>query len=135
MEQETKTYRMFTSHQQRFPIEKYALLTESAPELGGKLDEWYTFYQPATPGERELVDMAVMPSVPKQRVLAYLTEMANQQVRTSVYSYDCDREDEVQRYRGLLETRRRGGGGFETVGFGGTVLDRALGAALAADSG
>ena len=47
---------MKTSRQKRLPIEEYALLTESAPELGEKLDQWYNFYQPATPGECELVD-------------------------------------------------------------------------------
>ena len=42
---------MNTSYQQRLPIEEYAILTENAPELGGKLDWWYDYYQPATPGE------------------------------------------------------------------------------------
>ncbi len=32
------TTQMKTSHQQRLPIEEYALLTENAPELGAKLD-------------------------------------------------------------------------------------------------
>jgi hypothetical protein len=96
---------MLTSHDRRLPIEKLALLTESAPELGAKLDEWHDFYKPATPGERELMDTAVMASVQKRRVLACLTEMANQQVRTAVFQYDCDQEDEVERYRQLLETQ------------------------------
>ena len=57
------TQLMKTSRQQRLPIEEYALLTENAPELGAKLDHWYSFYQPATPGECEQLDMAVMASV------------------------------------------------------------------------
>ena len=96
---------MITLNQQRLPIEQYAILTENAPELGGKLDWWYDYYRPATPGECALLDMAVMASVQHQRVLGCLTETVNQQVRTAVFHFDCDQEDEVQRYRDMLETR------------------------------
>jgi len=96
---------MKTSPQQRLPIEEYALLTESAPELGAKLDHWYSFYQPATPGEAESLDMAVMASVQARRVLACLTATVNLQMGTAVFGYDCAQEDEVDRYRAMLETQ------------------------------
>jgi hypothetical protein len=94
-----------TSFLNRLPIEKYALITENAPELGRMLDTWYGFFQPGTPGECALIDMAVMALVQQQRVLACLTETVNQEIRTAVYKYNCEQEDEVQHYRGLLETR------------------------------
>ena len=53
MEQPTKTHRSMDSRQHRLLIEKYTLLTESAPELREKLDEWYAFYRPSSPGECE----------------------------------------------------------------------------------
>jgi hypothetical protein len=95
---------MQTPRQKRLPIETYALLTESAPELGAKLDHWYRFYTPATPGECEQLDMAVMASVQLRRVHRCLTEMANQEIRTAIFREDCDQEDDVNRYRAMLDT-------------------------------
>jgi hypothetical protein len=104
MEQPTKTHRSMDSRQHRLLIEKYALLTESAPELREKLDLWYGFYQPATPGECEQLNMAVMSSVERRRVHASLTEIVNQRIRTALFELDCEQEDEVDRYRAMLET-------------------------------
>ena len=95
---------MKTSRQKRLPIEEYALLTENAPELGAKLDDWYSFYQPATPGECEWLDMAVMASVQARRVHACLTATVNHQINTAFFDFDCAQEDEVARYRAMLET-------------------------------
>ncbi len=92
-------------HQRTF--EAYALATESGPELGGKLQEWYGFYQPASPGEREFMDMSVMSSILRRRVLAVQTEIANRQIRTAVYDVDCAMEDQVERYREMLPTQPR----------------------------
>src|SRR5947209_18815517 len=93
-----------TTTNQRFPIDRYAILTETAPGLAAKLDGWYNFYQPASPGECELMDIAVMASVQRHRVLACLTEITNQQVRTAAFHFDCDEENQVDHYRGMLET-------------------------------
>ena len=89
---------------QRLPIETYAILTENAPDLGARLDAWYDDYQPSTPGECELLDLAVMASVTLRRTLGCLTEIVNEQVRTAIFRYDCSHEDDVQRYRDLLPT-------------------------------
>ena len=89
---------------ERFPIEKYALLTESAPELGARLDEWLSFYRPSTPGERELMEFAVMASVQRRRVLAHQTEVVNHEIRTARYRHDCKQEDEVEHCKGMLTT-------------------------------
>ena len=105
MEHLTKPHTMKTSRQKRLPIEEYALLTENAPELGAKLDYWYSFYRPATPGECDQLDMAVMASVQLRRVHKCLAETVNQEIRTAAFDYDCDREDEVNRYRGMLDTQ------------------------------
>ena len=83
-------------------IENYALLTESASDLRGRLEEWYAFYQPATPGECELLELAVMSSVQRRRVLGHMTEVVNQRMRTAVFDYDCAQENDVQRYRAML---------------------------------
>ena len=80
------------------------MLTENAPELGAKLDHWYRFYQPATPGECEWLDMAVMASVHARRVYACLTATVNQQINTAIFDYDCAQEDEVDRFRAMLAT-------------------------------
>ena len=101
----TTQHTMKTSHQKRLPIEEYALLTENAPELGAKLDHWYSFYQPATPGECEWLDMAVMASVQARRVLACLTATVNHQINTAFFDFDREQEDEVARYRAMLETQ------------------------------
>ena len=105
MEPTTQSYRTRTERERRLPLDRYVLLTESAPELYGTLDEWHTFYQPATPGERMLLDMAVMASIQRGRVLACQTATVNQQIGTAVFQYDCDQEDEVDRFRALLPTR------------------------------
>src|ERR1700691_6061058 len=96
---------MKTPHPQRLPIEEYALLTENAPDLGAKLDWWHNFYQPATPGECEQLDLALMASVQARRVYACLTATVNQQINTAVFDYDCEQEDEVDRYRAMLGTQ------------------------------
>ena len=95
---------MITSHQQRLPIEEYALLTESAPELGAKLDYWHGFYRPATPGECEEMDMAVMASVQARRVYRCLTATVNNAINTAFFDFDREQEDEVARYRAMLAT-------------------------------
>ena len=85
-------------------IENYALLTESATDLRGRLQEWYDFYEPTTPGECELMELAVMSSVQWRRVLSHMTEVVNHRIRTAFFDYDCAQEDEVQRYRAMLAT-------------------------------
>ena len=93
-----------TARRERFLIEEYALLTESASGLRERLDEWYDFYQPTTPGECEYLELAVMSSVQRRRVLGQLTELVNQKIRTAFFDFDCAQEDEVQRYRAMLAT-------------------------------
>ncbi len=43
-----------------------------------------------------------MASVQARRVYACLTAMVNQQIHTAVFDYDCEQEDEVDRYRAML---------------------------------
>jgi hypothetical protein len=91
--------------QNRLAFEKLALLTEDAPELGAKLQEWYDFHTPASPGEREYLDMAVMSSVLRRRVLECQTALLNQQIRTAVYDFDCAEQDRFEHYRNMLPTQ------------------------------
>src|SRR5262249_38273347 len=82
----------------------YALLTESAPELEARLDRWHQFYRPATPAEAELLDLMVLASTQFRRTAAALTETLNHRVRSAVFRFDCDQEDDVRRYRDMLES-------------------------------
>ena len=100
----TKTNQPFDPWKHRLPIEKYALLTENSPELGEKLNRWYAFYRPASPGECELTNIAVMSSVELHRVQTTLTQLVNDGIRTARFDYDCDQEDQVTHYRAMLET-------------------------------
>jgi hypothetical protein len=104
MDQKSKIHRLMTERQERLLIENYALLTESASDLRGRLQEWYSYYQPPTPGECELLELAVMSSVQRRRVQSHLTEVVNQRIRTAVFDFDCAQEDEVERYRAMLRT-------------------------------
>jgi hypothetical protein len=85
-------------------IEEYALLTESAPDLRKRLDEWFAYYRPESPGECELLELAVMASVQWRRVHRHQTAIVNQKIRTAVFDFDCAQEDEVERYRAMLRT-------------------------------
>ena len=91
-------------NKQQFTIEKYALLTESVPEMRTRLDEWLNFYCPSSPGEEELIELGVMASVQRRRVLAHQTEVINHEIRTARYRQDCKQEDEVEHYKGMLTT-------------------------------
>jgi hypothetical protein len=104
MEHKSKTYRWMTGRQERLLIENYALLTESAPDLRGRLEEWYAYYQPTTPGECEQMEIAVMSSVQRRRVLAHMTALVNQNIRSAFFDFDRAQEAEVERYRAMLAT-------------------------------
>jgi hypothetical protein len=51
-----------------------------------------------------LLEIAVMSSVQRRRVLSHLTEVVNQRIRTAIFDFDCAHEDEVERYRMMLAT-------------------------------
>ena len=105
MEQPTKTHRSIDFQQHRLLIEKYTLLTENDSELRAKRDAWYAFYCPSSPGEFEYLNTAVMSSIGVGRVQATLTEIINQEIRTAIFAHDWEQEDEVARYRAMVETQ------------------------------
>jgi hypothetical protein len=105
MEQSPNTRSGPPPRRHRFRIDEYALLTENAPKLRERLEEWYEYYQPTTPGECELIDMAVMASTQWRRVLACKTALVNEGIRTALFAFDCAQEDEVERYRAMLTTQ------------------------------
>jgi hypothetical protein len=104
MEQPTKPHKLMTARPQRFQIEQYALLTESAVDLRERLEEWYDYYQPTSPGECEQLELAVMASIQRRRVLGQITELANQRIRTAFFDFNCAQENDVERYRAMLAT-------------------------------
>ena len=99
-----ETRRLADSANQRLLIENYALLTENASDLRERLEEWFQFYQPATPGECEWLEVAIMSSIQRRRVLSQRTELTNHYIRTADFDFDCAQEDEVERYRAMLQT-------------------------------
>jgi hypothetical protein len=84
-------------------IEKIALPTEDAAVLRDRLDRWNEFYLPGTPGESELIEMAVTSSVQRRRALEQQAAAVSERVRTAEKRWDEDREDEVARLEALLE--------------------------------
>ena len=86
-------------------IEQLATLAERAPELRGRLDEWLSAYRPASPGERELVEMAVIASVQFRRNLAAQAEATDQQIRLARLLFDQQQEDLVEEARHELQER------------------------------
>jgi hypothetical protein len=81
-----------------------AVLTETAPELQSKLERWVDFYQPASPGEEELVYSIVMASVQRRRAWGYQTAKLNDQIRTARLRFDQQCEDQVEAARSLFPT-------------------------------
>ena len=63
MDQPFKHHPLMTERLERLQIENYALLTESATDLRARLQEWYGYYVPTSPGVCDLMEMAVMSSV------------------------------------------------------------------------
>ena len=104
MDQKLKIHKLMTARQQRLLIENYALLTENASDLRERLQEWYDYYRPTAPGECEQIEIAVMSSIQRRRVLSHQTEVVNHRIRTAIYDLDCAAEDEVERYRAMLST-------------------------------
>jgi hypothetical protein len=95
---------VMTARLERLQIENYALLTESATDLRARLQEWYVYYVPPSPGICDLMEMAVMSSIQWRRVLGHTTEVVNHRIRTAFHDFNCAEEDQVQYYRTMLAT-------------------------------
>src|SRR3954454_8218688 len=80
-----------------------ALPSEDAALLQEKLDHWVEHYEPATPGECELIEMAVSASVQRDRSRRYLTAALTEQVLSAEKRWDEAREDEVLALVKLLD--------------------------------
>src|SRR3954453_21967737 len=80
-----------------------ALPAEDAALLEEKLRSWVEHYQPATPGECELIEMAVSASVQRDRSRRYLTAALSEQVLAPEKRWDEAREDEVLALVKLLD--------------------------------
>src|SRR3954454_10757145 len=73
-------------------MKKLALPVEDAALLQEKLAWWNEHYQPATPGECELIEMAVTASVQRDRSRRYLTAALTEQVMSAEKRWDEARE-------------------------------------------
>src|SRR3954469_3550063 len=85
-------------------MKKIALPVEDAALLEEKLRSWNEHYLPATPGECELIAMAVTASVHRDRSRRYLTAALTEQVLNAEKRWDEAREDEVLALVKLLAT-------------------------------
>src|SRR3954466_2634264 len=81
-----------------------ALPVEDAALLQEKLAWWVEHYRPDTPGECELIEMAVTASVQRDRSRRYLTAALTEQVLNAERRWDEAREDEVLTLVKLLNT-------------------------------
>src|SRR3954462_5544830 len=84
-------------------MKKLALPVEDAALLQEKLDRWVEHYEPSTPGECELIEMAVTASVQRDRSRRYLTAALSEQVLNAEKRWDEAREDEVLSLVKLLD--------------------------------
>src|SRR3954462_6863681 len=80
-----------------------ALPVEDAALLEEKLAWWNDHYQPETPGECELIEMAVTASIQRSRSRRYLTAALSEQVLNAEKHWDEAREDEVLSLVKLLD--------------------------------
>src|SRR3954454_12243188 len=80
-----------------------ALPVEDATLLEEKLRSWVEHYEPSTPGECELIAMAVSASVQRDRSRRYLTAALTEQVLSAEKRWDEAREDEVLALVKLLD--------------------------------
>src|SRR3954452_9916948 len=92
------------SHKHGLCAKSLALPSEDAALLEEKLRSWVEHYQPATPGECELIEMAVTASVQRDRSRRYLTAALSEQVLNAEKHWDEAREDEVLALVKLLDT-------------------------------
>jgi hypothetical protein len=83
-------------------IETLALPCEDAALLRDRLDQWVEYYKPETPGEFELIEIAVTSSVQRRRGLKYQAATLSKRVRNAEQRWDREREDEVARLRNML---------------------------------
>jgi hypothetical protein len=83
-------------------IENFRILNEKCGDLTAGLQEWYSFYRPASPGERRLCQSAFVAGVLQDRVLISKTEAINDRIRTARIRYDHAAEDSLQKAIDLL---------------------------------
>src|SRR3954452_20083781 len=91
------------SYKHGLRAEKMALPVEDAALLEEKLAWWVEHYEPSTPGECELIEMAVTASVQRDRSRRYLTAALTEQVLSEEKHWDEAREDEVLALVKLLD--------------------------------
>jgi hypothetical protein len=86
-------------------IENFRILNEKCGDLTAGLEEWYSFYRPASPGERRLCQSAFVAGVMQDRVLISKTEAINDRIRTARIRYDQAQEDALQEAIDLLHSQ------------------------------
>ncbi len=86
-----------------FRCEILALSGEDGAAVERLADEWYDFYKPQSPAERELLEMAVTASVQRKRIVRAKTAVVAQQVRVAEFNFDQHFRDQIQAVVGQLE--------------------------------
>jgi hypothetical protein len=87
-----------------FRIEDFTILTEKVPETKAQFKKWVDFYQPASPGEWELCEMATAASVQRKRILKIKKSRIDKQINKARLAYDQAQEDSLARARELHRT-------------------------------
>ncbi len=86
-----------------FRCEVLALSGEDGAAVERLADEWYDFYKPQSPAERELLEMAVTASVQRKRIVRAKTAVVAEQVRVAEFNFDQHFRDQIQAVVGQLE--------------------------------
>ena len=114
-------------------IETLALPGEDPAELRALLDQWYDAYQPVSPAECHLVDMAVYDLIRIRRCRRCQESVEEKLIRDTRNRWSIEQEGELKKFRAMLATatgRRRGGA--QAVRLRLRLADRLLGAAQVA---
>src|SRR3954452_10855258 len=86
-------------------IETLALPGEDADAFRDLLQEWNDCYRPGTPGERALIERAVLAKVQMGRSLGFQAAPLGQKVRRAAQGWDDERQEEVEGFVELLRSR------------------------------
>jgi hypothetical protein len=85
-------------------IKDIAILSEQVGDLTAKLQEWFDFYKPVSPGERELCETAFVGSLQKKRILTTQASRINSKISNARVMYDRAQEDALEKARELFAT-------------------------------
>ena len=115
-------------------VETLAIPTEDPAALQALAERWHDYYRPASPGEEELVDLAVYAIVQRRRGARQLSAALTRQVRAAEVEFDQASREVVERlgpvffgprpFEAVIEAKRTAAGCRFLLGFWDEVADQ-----------